>query len=93
MDYSHFGRDLNKNLYFSTLKPVLVKKALFADYTSDYVDPPEPNAYSEVTLRFRTYKSNADRVRTIQTTHRKAKKNTIKMYKPIGRPICRYIKQ
>ena len=62
MDYSHFGRDLNKNLYLSTLKPVLNKKALFADYTSDYVDPPEPNPYSEVILRFRTYKSNADHV-------------------------------
>ena len=62
MDYSHFGRDLNKSLYLSTLKPVLIKKALFADYTSDYVDPPEPNAYSEVTLRFRTLKSNADHV-------------------------------
>lgn len=62
MDYGHFGRDLNKSLYLSTLKPVLIKKALFADYTADYVDPPEPAAYSEVTLRFRTYKSNADHV-------------------------------
>ena len=62
MDYNHFGRDLNKSLYLSTLKPVLNKKALFADYTSDYVDPPEPNPYSTVTLRFRTYKSNVDHV-------------------------------
>ncbi|MBR5766598.1 MAG: glycoside hydrolase family 13 protein [Lachnospiraceae bacterium] len=62
MDYSHFGPDLNKNLYLSTLKPVLNKKALFADYTSDYVYPAEPNPYGKVDLRFRTYKSNVDHV-------------------------------
>lgn len=62
MNYNNFSRDINKGLYFSTLKPVLNRKALFADYTADYVDPPEPNPYGEVTLRFRTYKSNADHV-------------------------------
>ena len=62
MNYSNFGRDLNRGLYLSTLKPVLNKKALFADYTADYVDPPEPNPYGEVTLKFRTYKSNVDHV-------------------------------
>ncbi|MCR5421734.1 MAG: glycoside hydrolase family 13 protein [Lachnospiraceae bacterium] len=62
MDYNHLGKDFNKGLYLSTLKPVINKKALFADYTADYVDPPEPNPYGVLTLRFRTHKSNAEHV-------------------------------
>ncbi len=40
----------------------LNRKALFADETSDYRVPEEPDAGDQVTLRFRTARGNADRV-------------------------------
>ncbi len=44
------------------MKPLLDKKALFSDMTGDYLDPPEPSAYDEVTIKFRTKKNNVDKV-------------------------------
>ena len=49
-------------IYMNSMRPVLNKKALFTDMTSTYVDPPEPNPYSLVTIRFRAGKNNIDRV-------------------------------
>ncbi len=56
------NKDINKGMYLSSFKPVINRKALFADYTADYVTPCEPNAYSRVTLRLRAAKSNVDHV-------------------------------
>ena len=54
--------DFNTSMYFSAAKPILDKGALFHDDSPDYIIPYEPAAYSEVTIRFRTYKSNVDHV-------------------------------
>ena len=62
MNLGNGGMGMNKGIYLSSLRPLINKKAMFADYTEDYVSPMEPNPYSEVTLRFRTAKSNVDNV-------------------------------
>ncbi len=48
--------------YISNMRPVFNKRALFSDTTSEYLSPEEPNAYDEVTIRFRTAKNNMDQV-------------------------------
>ena len=56
--------DLNKKLeYMMGVRPVLNKRALFSDGTSDYRTPMEPAAGETVTIRFRTGKNNVDNVR------------------------------
>jgi len=54
--------DFNRNLYFTSAKPILEKGALFHDDSPDYIVPYEPAKYSEVTIRFRTAASNVDHV-------------------------------
>ncbi|MDE6662533.1 MAG: glycoside hydrolase family 13 protein [Lachnospiraceae bacterium] len=50
------------NQYIVAMRPVFNKKALFSDTTENYISPAEPNAYSEVTVRFRAAKNNIDKV-------------------------------
>lgn len=50
------------NQYIVAMRPVFNKKALFSDTTGNYISPAEPNAYSEVTIRFRAAKNNIDKV-------------------------------
>ncbi|MCQ2522445.1 MAG: glycoside hydrolase family 13 protein [Lachnospiraceae bacterium] len=59
MDYSisNIGR-----AYIAGMRPVLNKRALFSDTTSNFVTPAEPTAYDIVTISFRTAKYNADQV-------------------------------
>lgn len=56
------GDYFNEQLYMASMRPILNKKALFADETSNYKIPVEPNAGDSVTLRFRTGKNNVDKV-------------------------------
>ena len=51
--------------YVGSMRPLLNKKALFSDTTSDYVNPVEPNAGDDVTFRFRAGKNNLDMVSLI----------------------------
>ena len=48
-----------RQLYMKGLKPFILKEALFADGTKDYVQVTD----EKVTLRFRTGKNNVDEVR------------------------------
>ena len=61
-----FSHGTSKNefnqYYISTMRPVFNKKALFSDMTRDYVVPPEPSAYGQVTIKFRTEKNNVDKL-------------------------------
>ena len=50
------------NQYIVAMRPVFNKKALFSDTTENYISPAEPNAYSDVTIRFRSAKNNIDKV-------------------------------
>lgn len=54
--------DFQKQQYIVEMRPVFDRKALFSDMTEEYVCPPEPSAYGEVVIHFRTKKNNVDRV-------------------------------
>lgn len=62
MDINGFSKMEQNQHYISNMRPVFNKKALFSDMTQDYVYPPEPSAYEEITVKFRTEKNNVDRV-------------------------------
>ena len=63
MDTNRFlEREQDRQYYISAMRPVFDKRALFSDLTGDYVVPPEPSVYGEVTVKFRTKKDNVDRV-------------------------------
>ncbi len=62
MDYEKMLRTEYNQIYISSMRPVLNRKALFTDTTEHYVTPAEPKAYDLVTIRFRTAKNNVDRV-------------------------------
>ncbi len=62
MDTNKFLEVRYDQMYIATMKPLLDKKALFSDMTGDYLHPPEPSAYDEVTIKFRTKKNNVDKV-------------------------------
>ncbi len=62
MDFEQVRRNLNNQLYIASMRPVFNRKALFSDTTGDYVSPAEPEAFDEITIRFRTARNNVDRV-------------------------------
>lgn len=62
MDINQFWRAEQNYQYIASMRPVFNRKALFSDTTENYISPAEPNAYSEVTIRFRSAKNNIDRV-------------------------------
>ncbi|MCM1253036.1 MAG: glycoside hydrolase family 13 protein [Clostridium sp.] len=62
MDINQFWKAERSYQYISSMRPILNRKALFSDTTENYISPAEPNAYSEVTIRFRSAKNNIDRV-------------------------------
>lgn len=62
MDINQFQKVEKNQQYISGMRPVFNRKALFSDMTEDYVCPPEPSAYGEVVIHFRSAKNNVDRV-------------------------------
>ena len=62
MDISQFQKIERNQQYLTSMRPVFDRKALFSDMTEDYVYPPEPSAYGEVSIRFRAKRNNIDRV-------------------------------
>ena len=48
--------------YINTMRPVFNTRALYSDTTSEYVSPEEPDAFSNIKIRFRTAKNNVDNV-------------------------------
>ena len=62
MDISQFQRIEKNQQYLTSMRPVFNRRALFSDMTEDYVYPPEPSAYGEVNIHFRTARNNIDRV-------------------------------
>lgn len=67
MDFNKLQRD---KFYLNEMRPVFNKQALFSDTTENYIDPPEPNPYSEVVVKFRTKKDNVDKVYLIHNQER-----------------------
>ena len=62
MDFLDGKKTETERKYLSEMRPVFLKKALFSDTTANFVDPPEPNPYGQVTIKFRTAKNNVDTV-------------------------------
>lgn len=60
--------------YMLNVRPVLNRRALFADETEGYRIPAHPDLNEDVTLRFRTYRYNADKVYLIIHGHHYAMK-------------------
>lgn len=58
----------SNQLYIQSMRPIFMKRALFSDTTENYVSPVEPNAYGEVTIRFRTGRANVDKVTLVTET-------------------------
>ena len=56
MDRNGLHKAEYDQMYINTMRPIFDKKALFTDMTEDYVNPSEPSAYGEVTIKFRTKK-------------------------------------
>ncbi|MDO4332965.1 MAG: alpha-glycosidase [Eubacteriales bacterium] len=48
--------------YVNEMRPVFAKRALYSDTTENYVTPAEPAPYTKVKIRFRSKRSNIDRV-------------------------------
>lgn len=62
MKFDRFLRAQQQQQYINSMRPVFSKRALFSDTTENFVTPAEPMPYSEVSIRFRSKKSNVDRV-------------------------------
>ena len=60
--FNHLSRIEQTQQYISAMRPVLNKRALFSDTSSEFVCPPDPNPYSIVTIKFRSAKNNIDKV-------------------------------
>lgn len=60
MDVKKIMQAQKNHEYFSAMRPVFNKDALFSDMTGDYVIPPEPNAFARVKIRLRCAKNNID---------------------------------
>ena len=65
MNIHNLSQYERKQIYIASMRPVLNKRALFSDATSQYLNPMEPEAGEEVTVRFRTGKDNVDGVKII----------------------------
>ena len=74
LDVKHFVKLGQDQSYINSMRPVIRKKALFSDMTEDYVSPVEPEANSEVTIRFRTAVNNADLVFLVHNDEKKVMK-------------------
>lgn len=62
MNISNFNEYEKKQIYITTMRPVLNKRALFSDATAGYLQPMEPEVGDEVTVYFRTGRDNVDEV-------------------------------
>lgn len=65
MNISNLSEYEKKQIYITTMRPVLNKRALFSDATSGYLQPMEPEVGDEVSVYFRTGKDNVDEVTII----------------------------
>ena len=60
MDFEKNNDSIRKSKFITGYRPVLNRRAIFSDYSEDYIIPLEPNAYGNVTIRLRSIKNNID---------------------------------
>ena len=65
MDSAAYNDLLQKGRFITNYKPVLNRRAIFSDYSEDYIIPLEPNAYGVVTIRLRSIRNNIDYAKLI----------------------------
>ena len=58
--------------YVLQMRPVFKPNALFSDETENFVTPMEPEAGEVITIRFRTWKDNVDKVYFVSGSARMA---------------------
>ncbi len=61
-NFNEYSDTEKKLFYITNMKPVINFRALYSDATEEYRFPSEPEANSKVTIRFRTYRYDADEV-------------------------------
>ncbi len=84
--------------YLLNVRPVMNSRGLFHDATEQFRIPCEPQKNSEVTLKFRTVRSNTDRVTLVFNDERIEMKKTSRDSKfdyytatvMVGENVCRY---
>ena len=60
MDSANISEIIQKGRFITNYKPVLNRRAIFSDYSEDYIIPLEPNAYGVVKIRLRAIRNNID---------------------------------
>ena len=60
MDIGNYNDILQKGRFITNYRPVLNRRAIFSDYSEDYIIPLEPNAYGIVTIKLRSNRNNLD---------------------------------
>ena len=65
MDSAAYNDLLQKGRFITNYKPVLNRRAIFSDYSEDYIIPLEPNAYGVVMIRLRSIRNNIDYAKLI----------------------------
>lgn len=68
-DIGMLSKEQKKLFYMSNVRPVLNRRALFSDETENYRMPVEPERNEEVTIKFRTYRYNVDKVVLVTNTN------------------------
>ena len=61
-NFMDFERLFKDQLYLNEMRPVFSKRALYTDTTENFVTPAEPAPYSRIKIKFRSKRSNIDRV-------------------------------
>ena len=61
-NFDYMSKDEKSCMYLYNMRPVLNSRGLFHDCTEEFRNPSEPDRNSDVLIRFRTVRSNADRV-------------------------------
>ncbi|WP_443661761.1 glycoside hydrolase family 13 protein [Eshraghiella crossota] len=61
-NFDYMSREEKTCMYLINMRPVLNSRGLFHDCTEEYRNPSEPDKNTDVFIKFRTVKNNADKV-------------------------------
>ncbi len=59
-DMDKIRRLEHQHYYISNMRPLFLRRALFADTSEEFISPAQPEKYDNITLRFRTARDNVD---------------------------------
>ena len=61
-NFDYMSKEEKTCMYLINMRPVLNSRGLFHDCTEEYRNPSEPDKNTDVFIKFRTVKNNADKV-------------------------------